>query len=191
MRGLTGPPGPPAGGVTYNRWGSSSCRVGATRLYTGRTGVSYAHHPGGGDNYLCMPDDPEYTLPYIPGEQGHSYVYGTQYEGPPVMSERVQYNAPCAVCYLPTKHEVLMIPARATCPSGWTKEYYGYLMSERINDIGRSTTFECVDRSMESISGSKGHLENGHFYHVEAHCNGMACPPYNNYKELNCVVCSI
>ena len=28
------------------------------------------------------------------------------------------------------------------------------------------------------------------FRHVEANCSGMVCPPYNNYKELNCVVCT-
>ena len=29
------------------------------------------------------------------------------------------------------------------------------------------------------------------FCHVEADCNtGLPCPPYNNHKELNCVVCT-
>jgi hypothetical protein len=32
--------------------------------------------------------------------------------------------------------------------------------------------------------------EIGLYYHVEASCNGMACPPYNAEKELGCVVCS-
>ena len=47
--------------------------------------------------------------------------------------------------------------------------------------------YTCVDVIMESVPGSQ--IE-GHFYRVEAHCNGVACPPYNNYKELTCVVCS-
>ena len=175
-------------GVTYNIWGRSSCQSGATRLYSGRAGVSFVHNSGGGGNYLCMPDHPEYTLPSQPGVQGYSYVYGVEYEGPPLVSGREQHNAPCAVCYLPTKHTVLMIPARTTCPSGWTREYYGYLMSE--HRIYNRSTYECVDRSMESIPGSQHHMENSHFYHTEVHCNGFACPPYNNYKELNCVVCS-
>ena len=25
------------------------------------------------------------------------------------------------------------------------------------------------------------------FYEVEANCNGLPCPPYNNHKELNCI----
>ncbi len=189
-KGSTGSPGSPppsVGGVTYNRWGSSTCRSGVTRVYAGRTGVSLRDE-GGGGNYLCMPNDPEYTLNYRAGVQGYGHVYGVEYEGPPLVSGREQHNAPCAVCYIPTKHTVLMIPAKTSCPSGWTREYYGYLMAEHKDRL--RSTFECVDRSMESIPGSQNHIDGGHFYHIEAHCNGMACLPYNNFKELNCVVCS-
>ena len=50
--------------------------------------------------------------------------------------------------------------------------------------------FECVDRDQESIPGSQGDTYGALFYHVEANCNGMPCPPYNAEKELNCVVCT-
>ena len=133
-----------------------------------------------------MPDDPEYTFPYQNGVRGDSYVYGTEYENPLVSHN--QHDAPCAVCYLPTINTVIMIPAKTSCPSGWTREYYGYLMSEAISH--RRSTYTCVDMDMESVPGSAYPREGGHFYHVEAHCNGMACPPYDNSKELNCVVCS-
>ena len=92
-------------------------------------------------NYLCMPNDPEYSLSYTPGEHGHSYVYGAEYEYPLVLG-RFQHNVPCAVCNVPTKSTVIMIPAKTTCPSGWTREYYGYLMSEYITE--RRTMYECV-----------------------------------------------
>ena len=156
-------------------------------MYAGRTGVTFDGHQGGAANYLCMPNDPEYSLPYAPGVRDHSYVYGAEYEDP-LVPGRHQHNAPCAVCNVPTKATVMMIPAKTTCPSGWTREYYGYLMSEHISH--RRTMYECVDVSMESIPGSQNHTDGGHFYHVEAHCNGMACPPYSNYKELTCAVCS-
>ena len=61
-------------------------------------------------------------------------------------------------------------------------------MSERINN--RRTMYQCVDRIMEAVPGSQDHAANGHFWHVEAHCNGMACPPYDDFRELNCVVCT-
>ena len=177
------------GGVTYNRWGKSSCRSGANLVYSGRTGVTFGNHQGGASNYLCMPNDPDYTLAYQSGVQGHSHVYGTEYEGPPLVSGRIQHNAPCAVCYVSTQHTVIMIPAKTTCPSGWTREYDGYLMSEAIFNLGR-TMYECVDKDMESIPGSQNHIDGGHFYHVEAHCNGVSCPPYDNEKELTCAVCT-
>jgi hypothetical protein len=157
------------------------------RVYSGRTGSSYNRHQGGAANYVCMPDDPEYTLPFRAGVQGYSYVYGTEYENL-LVPNREQHDAPCAVCYIPTKHSVIMIPAKTSCPSGWTREYYGYLMSERV--VNRRTMYECVDMAMESVPGSQNQVYSGHFWHVEAHCNGVACPPYSAEKELGCVVCS-
>ena len=157
-------------------------------MYAGKTGVTFEDQQGGAANYLCMPNDPQYSLAYQPGVQGYSRVYGTEYEGPPLVSGRVQHNAPCAVCYVSTQHTVIMIPAKTTCPSGWTREYYGYLMSEHRNNY--RSMYECIDKVMESIPGSQNHIDGGHFYHVEAHCNGVACPPYDNQKELTCVVCT-
>ena len=175
-------------GVIYTRWGKSTCRSGVNRVYAGRTGSSYHGHRGGGANYICMPNDPEYSS-YIPGVQGYSYVFGTEYEAP-VTSGRAQHNALCAVCDVTNKSRVLMIPAKLTCPSGWTREYYGYLMAEDVFNAFGPSMYTCVDSIMEFVPGSQNHIAGGHFYHVEAHCNGVACPPYNNYKELTCVVCS-
>ena len=189
VRGLQGAPGPAVDGVVYTRWGKSTCRSGVNRVYAGRTGSSFGGHRGGGANYICMPNDPEYSS-YIPGVQGHNYVYGTEYEGPPLAPGMIQHNAPCAVCDVSNKSRVLMIPAKLTCPSGWTREYYGYLMAEHVDRSHGRTMYTCVDVIMESVPESQNHIDGGHFYHVEAHCNGVACPPYNNYKELTCVVCS-
>ena len=72
--------------------------------------------------------------------------------------------------------------------SQWMDRRECYLMSE--HKINRRTMYECVDISMESIPGSQNDIDGGHFYHVEAHCNGMTCPPYNSEKELTCAVCS-
>ena len=78
-----------------------------------------------------------------------------------------------------------MIPARTTCPRFWTKEYYGYLMSAHI-DHGRST-FECVDKDQNGVSGS---INGSLFYHVEVTCGSIPCSRYDSEKELNCVVCT-
>ena len=98
-------------------------------------------------------------------------------------------NVPCAVCYVSTRPTVVMIPAKASCPPTWTREYYGYLMTEYKGH--HRTMFECVDEDQESLPGSYGNTDGATFHHVEAACNSLLpCPPYNNNKELNCVVCT-
>ncbi len=190
-KGATGATGSQASvvcGVSYIRWGKSVCRSNVTRVYSGRTGVSYAYDRGGASNYICMPNDPQYTLAFRPGVQGDSFVYGTEYERLPPGHSVHQHNAVCAVCYVADKHTTIMIPAHTSCPSGSTKEYYGYLISE--HKTHHRTMYQCVDIQMEYVPGSQTDVRGGHFYFVEAHCNGCACPPYDSQKELGCVVCS-
>ena len=86
--GLQGPPGTPgAGSVVYTRWGRTSCPPTASLVYSGRAAGSWYGNTGGGANYLCMPNDPDYST-YNPGVQGHSPLYGTEYETPPHSSTR-------------------------------------------------------------------------------------------------------
>ena len=84
-----------------------------------------------------------------------------------------------------------MIPAKTQCPSNWTLEYSGYLMSEGSlwSDHSR-TMYECVDKNPDSVPGSAADTNGALFYHVEANCNGMLCPPYDPQKELTCAVCT-
>ena len=190
--GVQGPPGKgnaiAIGSVIYTRWGNSLCpEVPGTKLvYAGKTGGSFATH-GGGANHICMPPNPDYTLQTRSGTQGYAYVYGAEYENPIVGTD--DSNVPCAVCFT-TRETVMMIPAKTSCPPSWTKEYIGYLMTGR-RDLQRST-YECVDSSQEPVPETKSFNGNGAlFYHVEAQCNGMDCPPYDLEKELTCVVCTI
>ena len=188
------------GGTLYTRWGKSTCpQVGGTELvYSGLAGGTYYSHRGGGANYLCMPKDPEYSLNlrYRSGSSNfpYAYVYGSEYDRP--LQGGHDHNVPCAVCEVSTRSKVLMIPAKATCPSSWTREYYGYLMTGYIgnhdDDVRGRYMFECVDRDQESLpSGSHANTNGAVFHHVEAVCNhGLPCPPYNPTKELNCVVCT-
>ena len=81
-----------------------------------------------------------------------------------------------------------MIPAKTTCPTSWTREYYGYLMSEYHGH--HRTMFECVDRYAESVPGSAANTDGALFYFVESTCTGIACPPYVDGRELACTVCT-
>ena len=188
-QGSVGPAGPRSGGVTYTRWGKSSCpnTAGTELVYTGRVGGSHTSgDAGGGVNFQCMPLDPQYTLTFRAGIRGHAYIYGTEYDFPLDGSHR--HNVPCAVCYVSTRETVLMIPAKTSCPTSWIREYHGYLMSEFRGR--RASTFECVDEDQESLPGSGAHTAGALLHHVEASCNGMPCPPYVDYKELTCAVCT-
>ncbi len=189
--GIQGPPGPTSTGVVYTRWGRTTCPdTGAELLYEGIAAGSDYNQYGGGVNYLCLPEEPEYSA-YQPGDQTHNYLYGTEYQtwnaGP--LRYIAEHNAPCAVCYVQTRETVLMLPARLTCPSNWTLEYNGYLMSERYIHK-HSSTFECVDINPETIPGSAPNTDGAMFHFNEAKCNGIPCPPYDPQKEITCAVCS-
>ena len=118
--------------------------------------------------------------------KGWNYVYGAEYEtgGAPLRAVN-QHNVPCSVCYASTR-----VPAKTQCPSTWTLEYSGYLMSEaRWNSYSR-TMYECIDKNPDSVPGSASSTNGALFHHVEANCNGMLCPPYDPQKELTCAVCT-
>ena len=193
--GKQGLPGPRSGGAIYTRWGKSMCPQveGTDMIYSGITGGTFYNQAGGGANYLCMPKDPEYsnTLRYRNSlGRERAFIQGTEYQSP--LQGQHNHNAPCAVCHVSTRPTVLMIPAKASCPPTWTREYYGYLMSSnsQYNDRKR-TMFECVDADQEALHGTQADTNGALFYHVEAACNtGLPCLPYISNKQLNCVVCT-
>ena len=180
--------------MVYTRWGKSTCPSGAALVYSGRVAGSWFGHSGGGANYLCLPETPEYFAAYRhhPGTQHWSPIYGTEYELQQTSTgSSHNYNVPCAVCDASTRNRVLMFPARWHCPdSTWTREYYGYLMAAHHASNHHRTMFECVDRAMEGVPGSRYNTNGAVFYHVEATCNGIPCPPYDDQKELTCAVCT-
>ena len=197
VNGLRGPPGSSTGGVVYTRWGKNTCpsTSGTQLLYAGRAAGGYWSEQGGGANYICLPEQPQYST-YTAGTQtGRAYLYGAEYQtgqgagfNGPLISVH-DHNVPCAVCYTSARETVVMIPARLTCPSSWTREYYGYLMTERHNH--HRSTFECVDSSPQSVPGSIANTDGALFYHTEIRCNhGIPCPPYDAQKEVMCVVCT-
>ena len=181
------------GGALYVRWGRSECPLGRETVYNGQAASKHYSHVGGGNNYQCFPRDPEYS-DFRPGPQRFSFVYGVEYEAPISQlgggsTNLHDQNVPCAVCRVAQRATALMIPAKITCPQGWTKEYEGYLMTAHYRY--HSQTFECVDRDAEAAPGGHGNTNGGLFYHVESSCHtNLRCPPYDRNKELTCVVCT-
>ena len=99
--------------------------------------------------------NPEYKsdLNYRSSIDGHSAVYGVEYEYP--VHGTHDDNAPCALCFTSNRSVVITIPAKYSCPSGWTREYYGYLMSSAKYQK-HTTMFVCVDHDLDAVPGSRG-----------------------------------
>ena len=200
MSGGRGEPGPqgvqgsPAGGTVYTRWGRTTCPTdhGTQLLYAGRAGGTPQEHRGGAANRLCLPNDPDH-LQHQSEVQRPAHIAGLDYyySGLPSLSSKNYCNAPCAVCYVAIRSVAVMIPAKTQCPTNWTLEYVGYLMSEWYNLNGRSM-YECVDKDPECLPGlrSDNTPRDGRFHLVEPYCDGLECPPYDAEKELACAVCT-
>ena len=155
-------------------------------------GERYTHH-GGGVNYLCLPHNPKYDK-YTNGHQASGYVYGTEYQvseynGDPFKRNLHDHDAPCVVCFVKSRGSMLMMPARNDCPSGWTEEYHGYLMTA-YHGHKHSSDFVCVDGDPEYVSGSHADKNGALLYAVEGVCGSLPCLPYVNGRELTCAVCT-
>ncbi len=177
-------------GVTFTRWGHNKCpKVRTTRrLYHGVVAGTFYNRKGGSANYLCLPDEPEYDG--LPTNYKHAFssLYGTEYEVP--IKGKHDHGAPCAVCYISNENTQLMIPAMTSCPDGWTRDYFGYLMGPSNHGDRSPKDYICVDKDQKSSRGSLGNQNGALLYHVRATCHGIHCPPYEPGKALTCVVCS-
>ena len=85
---------------------------------------------------------------------------------------------------------MIMVPAKTQCPSSWTREYYGYLMTEREHSAHHRSSFDCVDVSPDTVPGEVASAAVSLFQYVKATCNGLQCPPYVANKVVTCVVCT-
>ena len=178
----------------YVRWGHDECPSTTQLVYSGRAGGSLWNQAGGGSNPQCLPMDPNF-LPEISGTQTHrGLMYGAEYETHTDTNSHVhgRFNTdvPCAVCHVSNRTAVYMVPAKYTCPSGWTREYYGYLMSEKYFQGHYRSQYTCMDTALKSVTGSSASNDGLLFFFVEGRCGSLPCPPYDNTKELSCAVCS-
>ena len=181
----------------YTRWGSRSCpdNEETELMYSGVMGANEHEAHGGGANFLCMPKNPEYSsnLTYQPGVRGVLFLTAATYSVP-FRRDSNGHQVACTVCYVKNKSLTLMIPARASCPSPWTRQYYGYIMSEQRGGNSRNRyMYECVDKATEIVHGPNNRNFGLAIFPVEASCNrGLNCgaDKYNNHQEINCVVCA-
>jgi len=96
---------------------------------------------------------------------------------------------PHVPCYVKSRGSEMMMPARNDCPSGWTEEYHGYLMTVR-HDHSSVRDFICVDREAEYVPGSQSNQNGALLYLVQGSCRSLPCLPYVDGRELTCAVCT-
>lgn len=200
-QGIVGPPGPPGppgkdafhgkSGIKYVRWGRTTCPGGAQIVYKGLMGGGNYNHQGGGVNYLCLPSSPKYDK-YKNGHQSAGYVYGVEYEVSsfnPFKKSLHDHDAPCVVCFVKSRGAMLMMPARNECPTGWTEEYHGYLMTA-FHNHRKQYDFICVDEDAEARPGTRANKNGALLYPVEGVCGSLPCHPYVAGREFTCAVCT-
>ena len=196
-KGDSGPQGPVSAGVVYTHWGKDSCgNIMARRkcpklessvevVYSGIVVGEHTNYYGGGNNYLCLPEEkPEYLNKTF--KSNYANLYGTEYESPILPQD---LNVPCAVCYTSTKSVQVMIPAKTTCPRSWNEEYVGYLMTARYSHKSNKD-YICVDKDGIGIPGSRLSISGAQLHHVSTTCTGIPCPPYETKLYVACVVCT-
>ncbi|XP_020912369.2 short-chain collagen C4 [Exaiptasia diaphana] len=193
--GIRGPPGPKSGGVQYIRWGRSTCPSDAKLVYKGRVGGEHYSHTGGGSNYVCLTENPKYASYTNTLEKVSAFMFGAEYElssghANPFNKQNLHnHDVPCAVCFVPNRNTKLMIPATYDCPAGWSKEYWGYLMTEYYNHQSQKG-FICVDQDPEPVKGSVHNHNGAVLYGVQGRCGSLPCLPYVEGRELTCAVCT-
>ena len=137
------------------RWDRTECANGGQVLYSGfASGSRYNEHGGTSDTH-CLPRSPQY-LSHDTSATHLSTLYGMEiepYGASPPLRNLLQTNMPCAVCYIGTRFTILTIPAKYTCPTGFTREYYGYMMTELNHASHHRKDTICVDRYTVPIPG--------------------------------------
>lgn len=152
---------------------------------------------GGGSNYLCLPERPEWGRTIDGMQNGGSFIHGVEYEmqqsNSPFLttnnggSQLLNTNAPCSLCQVTGSSTQIMLPARKDCPAGWHLQYRGYLVTSHRSNHKKD--YICLDEAPEAIHGSHRNDNGALLYPVEVVCGSLPCPQYVNGWEIACVVC--
>ena len=146
---------------------------------TGYVGGSGHHQKGGASNYICLTRDPIYEKYQSGSQDVRTKLYGAEcetYNTGIFPANLMDHDVPCAVCHVTKRASQIMIPGRNVCPTGWTREYKGYLMAEYYNH--HRTVFTCVDENPDYTRGTNASHNGALFYFVEGVCGSLPCKPY-------------
>ena len=154
-------------GIVYTRWGESSCPGNETKtVFSGTLANTTAA------NYLCLPS--HHVHQQVEKEPANQKdLIRTKTTTTLYVSE-----VPCSVCLALNQNTVLTVPAKVTCPLGWTREYHGFIM----NGSSEDGLYHCMDWSRGGHS--KSWLD-----HIKVNCidsSGSGC-----HDNIECAVCTL
>ena len=117
------------GGSVYQRIGASTCLTGSTPLYQGTVAASPTGIVGSGNQYLCLPPFTQllnFTLTNYSSAEITRVRYGLATSGIVGIRDRDARRPICTICQRPNSRPgAVIIPARTSCPSGYTMDYTG------------------------------------------------------------------
>eukprot|EP00164_Ancoracysta_twista_P003890 GFYU01005216.1.p1 GENE.GFYU01005216.1~~GFYU01005216.1.p1 ORF type:complete len:932 (-),score=275.76 GFYU01005216.1:86-2881(-) len=174
-------------GDVFYRWGRNECPTGTHRLWNGAMGGARHNHLGGGYNYQCLPDNPQYGE-FTDGQQSAgAEIYQVEYVvngyGLSGLTHLDHLEAVCSACQRVGSVSTVMVPGTNECPTGYITEYAGFLFSGHYTH--HVTEYICVDKTATG-KGHSGHENYSLLHPVEAEL----LEGYRNNDEIACVVCT-
>ncbi|KAG8176255.1 hypothetical protein JTE90_021352 [Oedothorax gibbosus] len=134
-------------GATYVYWGRNNCTEDAEIMSTGFAMSTGPPHSGGGANFLCLPEKPQYGNP-VTNEKEAAFLQNLNYQFPGGDSSKLS----CATCRLASRGSVSTFIGRGSeCPGDWDYVYDGLLASGSKSSF--STQFVCLDRNPVNNEG--------------------------------------
>ena len=118
--------------------------------------------------------------------QSYSPIFGVEYQVL-IQTALHNHNVPCAVCHVSTRAAVLMIPAWRHCPSQWTLEYTGYLMTEYITQQHTSVLIKMQSLFLVAM------LTQMEVFYTMLKQAAMGCPVHHNmiHRRSSPVLCAL
>ena len=169
---------------------------------TGYMAGSAYNVDGGGANFLCLHENPQWGFRKDGVQTWAGRIYGTETENYDDADYTNPFSTtnnggrsvannpmPCAACYVPQKSTWMMIPARKECPDGWTLEYKGYVHSQGSGFGHQKNDYECIDEAPEIARGGTAQNQ-ALIYPVQVGCGSLPCSIFTDGWELACVVCT-
>lgn len=181
--------------VKFTNWGRPDCPAvaGTSLVYAGYVGGTAYDQGGSGFNTLCLSRTPNF-VDFNDGNHNGALIYGLEYEigaygvtnlGGIAASSFQNREAECAVCEANAK-TMLMVPGTVVCPSGWTQQYWGYLMAQHYTHTPGE--WVCVINN-PTLFGNTANSNGNLWYPVEAEICALRAPYVAN-RELTCSVCT-